>query len=45
MVILAWGLDKPLTLNFDIFETIVGECAHSVYDLLLNASQLLLPLL
>lgn len=25
LVVLAWGLDKPLTMNFDIFETVIGK--------------------
>jgi len=27
MVVLAWGLDKPLTLNFDVFETVIVALA------------------
>lgn len=26
LVCLAWGLDKDLTLSFDVFETVVGTC-------------------
>lgn len=27
LVVLAWGLDKPLTLNFDVFETVLTALA------------------
>lgn len=26
LVCLSWGLDKNLTLSFDVFETVVGMC-------------------
>jgi len=32
MVVLAWGLDKPLTLDFDIFETVIVTLAIIVVN-------------
>jgi len=47
LVCLSWGLGKGLTLNFDVFETIVGGCPSfiSAFSCVLTIFQVTLAII